>query len=262
MMSTRFDYHMHTLLSDGKNSHEEMVEAAIEKGFSEIGFTDHFCIKQPCAWAMGADGLESMMKKLTALREKYRDQIRILPGVEVDYFPDKEEEIARELEKYPFDFVLGSVHFLDDWNYDSDRTRYGEFSNDYLYRWYFAEIKRAASSGLFDTMAHPDLIKKFQIWPESAQNGLFQETAKIFAKSGVAFEVNTSGIDRPCGEFFPGKDFLDELYKANVPVTLGSDSHKAEQIGRYFDEARNMLKELGYRNLVRYQERKKFEEPI
>lgn len=261
-MPFRFDYHMHTRLSDGKNSHEEMVEAAIEKGFSEIGFSDHFCIKQPCSWAMGADGIQHMIHVLEDLRGKYQHQIRILWGVEVDYFPDREVEIARELEKYPFDYVLGSVHFLDNWNYDSDRSRYNEFSNDYLYHWYFAELQKAASSGLFDTMAHPDLIKKFQVWPESAQNGLFRETAEVFAEAGVAFEVNTSGIDRPCGEFFPGKEFLSELYRADVPVTLGSDSHKAEQIGRYFDDARNMLKELGYRNLVRYRKREKIEEPL
>ena len=131
-----------------------------------------------------------------------------------------------------------------------------------LYRWYFAELQKAASSGLFDTMAHPDLIKKFQVWPESAQYGLFRKTAEVFAKSGVAFEVNTSGIDRPCGEFFPGKEFLTELFKASVPVTLGSDSHQAEQIGRYFDEAQTMLKKLGYRNLVRYQKREKIKEPL
>jgi len=182
----------------------------------------------------------------------------------VDYFPDKEDEIAQVLKQYSFDYVIGSVHFLDDWNYDSDSAhkRYTEFSNDYLYQWYFAELQKAASSGLFDTMAHPDLIKKFQVWPESAQNGLFRTTAEIFANAGVAFEVNTSGIDRPCGEFFPGKEFLKELFKADVPVTLGSDSHKAEQIGRYFNDARTMLKELGYPNLVRYRKRERINEPL
>ena len=261
-MPTRFDYHMHTRLSDGKNSHEEMVEAAMEKGYSEIGFTDHFCIRQPCTWAMGAEGLEPMVKQLITLREKYRDQIRILIGVEVDYFPDREAEIARELEKYPFDYVLGSVHFLDDWNYDSDRSRYVEYTNDYLYERYFGELQKAASSGLFDTMAHPDLIKKFRIWPDRNPNGLYTETARRFAQSGVTFELNTSGIDRPCGEFFPGKELLTAFRQENVPVTLGSDSHQSAQIGRYFDDARKMLRELGYQELVRYRERKKMTEPL
>jgi histidinol-phosphatase (PHP family) len=251
------DYHMHTILSDGHNTHEEMVISAIEKGFDEIGFSDHFCIRQPCSWAVGADGIAQLEEKVAEVKEKYKEQINVLFGLEVDYFADREEEIRESLQPFNFDYLIGSVHFLDDWNYDTDKSRYDDYSNDFLYEWYFRELQKAAKSGLFDIMAHPDLIKKFRIWPETSKRHLFEETAGIFAESGVAFEINTSGIDRPCGEFFPGNELLESFCNAGVSVTLGSDSHLKEQIGRYFNEARTILKEIGYTKITLFRNRKR-----
>ena len=252
-----FDYHMHTTLSDGQNTHEEMVLSAIEKGFDEIGFSDHFCIKQPCKWAVGADGIFRLEEKIVEMKEKYGHKINILFGIEVDYFKDQEKEIREALQKFNFDYVIGSIHFLDDWNYDTDKSRYEEFSNDFLYEWYFRELQKAAKSGLFDIMGHPDLIKKFRICPETPKKQLFEETASVFANSGVAFEMNTSGKDRPCGEFFPGAELLKAFCKAGVPVTFGSDSHLKEQIGRHFEEAKTILNEIGYFNIIRFRNREK-----
>ena len=257
-----FDYHMHTTLSDGHNTHEEMVLTAIEKGFDEIGFSDHFCIKQPCNWAVGADAISQLEEKIIEMKEKYSDRISILFGIEVDYFEDLEQEIRGSLQKFNFDYIIGSIHFLDNWNYDTDKSRYEEFSNDFLYEWYFRVLQKAAKSGLFDVMGHPDLIKKFRIWPETSKKQLFEETAAVFAESGVAFEINTSGKDRPCGEFFPGVELLKTFFNAGVPVTLGSDSHQKEQIGRHFDEARTILKEIGYTKITRFKNRKRVDVTI
>ncbi|MCX6236834.1 MAG: histidinol-phosphatase HisJ family protein [Bacteroidia bacterium] len=251
------DYHMHTNLSDGHNTHEEMILAALEKGFDEIGFSDHFNIKQPCKWAIGADEIIQLERKIFEMREEFGHRISILFGLEVDYFNDREDDIRKSLQQFNFDYVIGSIHFLGDWNYDTDKSRYVEFSNDFLYEWYFRELQKAAKSGLFDIMGHPDLIKKFRIWPETSQNQLFEETARIFAESGVAFEINTSGKDRPCGEFFPGNELLKALCNAGVPVTLGSDSHNKEQIGCHFDEARTILTEIGYTKITRFRNRKR-----
>ena len=252
-----FDYHMHTILSDGNNTHEEMVLAAIGKEFDEIGFSDHFNIKQPCSWAVGPDAIAKLEDNIKEMRKKYGDRINILFGVEADYFEDRQEDIRKSLQQFDFDYVIGSIHFLNDWNYDSEKSGYAEFSNDFLYEWYFGELQKAAKSGLFDIMGHPDLIKKFEIWPETSQHKLFEQTARVFAESRVVFEINTSGKDRPCGEFFPGNELLQEFHKAGVPVTLGSDSHMKEQIGRYFDEARTILKEIGYTKITRFRKRER-----
>ena len=255
-----FDYHMHTNLSDGANSHEEMVLSAIEKGFDEIGFSDHFCIKKRVDWAVTTEGIAKLGEKVYEMREKFGDRINILFGLEVDYFTEYEEELKQVLKMHKFDYVIGSIHYLKDWNYDTDKSRNHEFTADYLYDWYFGELQKAVKSKLFDYMAHPDLIKKHRIWPETSKTTLFRETAEVFASTGVAFEINTSGIDRPCGEYFPGREFLDELYKAGVPVTLGSDSHNSDQIGRYFEDARQHLREVGYQSLLRFKNRIKIPE--
>lgn len=255
-----FDYHMHTKLSDGANTHEEMVLSAIDKGFDEIGISDHFCIKYRVPWAVEKKGIALLEAKVTEMNEKFGNRINILFGIEVDYFPELENEIGQALQGFNFDYIIGSIHFLDEWNYDTDKSRNSEFENDYLYEWYFGELQKAVKSGLFDYMAHPDLIKKHRIWPDTSKKLLFRETAKVFADNGVAYEVNTSGRDRPCGEFFPGSELISELYEAGVPVTLGSDSHNSSQIGRYFSDAKELLRETGYQSLVRFKSRKQVPE--
>jgi histidinol-phosphatase (PHP family) len=259
---SNFDYHMHTKLSDGANTHEEMVLSAIDKGFNEIGFSDHYCIKYTVPWAVRTEGIVQLEHKVAEMNEKFGDKINILFGLEVDYFPELENEIGQALRRFNFDYVIGSIHFLDEWNYDTDKSRYSEFANDYLYEWYFGELQKAVKSGLFDYMAHPDLIKKHRIWPETSKTLLYRETAKIFADKGVAYELNTSGKDRPCGEFFPAREFISELYKVGVPVTLGSDSHNSDQIGRYFEEAKELLREVGYQSLTRFKKRKRIVQPF
>lgn len=253
---------MHTKFSDGANTHEEMILSAIEKGFNEIGFSDHFCVRYKVYWAVEAECIALLADKIEEMKERFGDRINILFGLEVDYFSGFKKEISEALKRFDFDYVIGSIHFLDEWNYDTDKSRYSEFKNDYLYQWYFAELQKAVKSGLFDYMAHPDLIKKHRIWPETSQTHLYRETARVFADFGMAYEINTSGRDRPCGEFFPGAELIEEFYQAGVPVTLGSDSHKSDQIGRYFDEAKNLLKETGYQSLVRYKKRKMVSEPL
>lgn len=258
----RFDYHIHTNLSDGADSHKEMVRMAIRRGFEEIGFSDHFCIKTECKWAVDSEGIYLLQEYVEEMREKFGDRINILFGLEVDYFPDKERQIREALAPFDLDYVTGSIHFLDDWNYDADISRYDQYDNDFLYNWYFKELQKAASSGLFDIMAHPDLIKKFEIWPDSSQEELYRETAGIFAEAGVAYEVNTSGIDRPCGEMFPGSELIKAFFDAGVPVTFGSDSHKAKQIGRYFDIALSVLKDIGYKKILRFRKRERIYEEL
>jgi len=137
------DYHMHSVLSDGKNTYEEMVLAAIAKGLDEIGFSDHVCLKL-VDWAMRIEDIPVMTSQILALKAKYNDQIRIKYGIEMDYFPGYEDELREIIDSIPVDFVIGSVHFIGDWNFDTDQSMYGKWSNDKLYAKYFHLIQQAA----------------------------------------------------------------------------------------------------------------------
>ena len=126
------DYHMHSILSDGKNNYEEMVLMAISKGLDEIGFSDHVCLK-PVNWAIRMEDIPVMTEQIIDLKRKYKDQIQIRYGIELDYFPGKENELREIIESIPIDYVIGSIHFIGDWNFDTDQSLYGKWSNDKLY---------------------------------------------------------------------------------------------------------------------------------
>lgn len=248
------DYHIHSILSDGRDSYEEMVRVAISKGLEEIGFSDHVCIK-PADWAINLIDIPVMTEQILALRLKYKGQIKIRYGIEMDYFPGFDVELKELIESMPVDYVIGSVHFIGDWNFDTDQSLYGKWPNDQLYGEYFELIQKAAASGLFDIIGHLDIIKKFRIYPESDQNKLFEDTIRLIKKHDVVVELNTGGIDRPCADFTPEPKLLKMCFRHNVPVTLSSDAHKSEQIARHFESAVNLLKQIGYQDIVGFKNR-------
>lgn len=248
------DYHMHSVLSDGQNSYEEMILMAISKGLDEIGFSDHVCLK-PVDWAIRMEDIPVMTGQIHELQEKYKDQIQIRYGIEVDYFPGYEDELRDLIESIPVDYVIGSVHFIGDWNFDTDQSLYGKWTNDKLYEMYFELVQQAAQSGLFDTIGHIDIIKKFRVYPETNQDKLFEDTIKIIKAHNMVVELNTGGMDRPCAEFTPGAKLLEMCFNHHVPVTLASDAHRAEQIARHYESATALLTHIGYTEIVGFNKR-------
>jgi len=252
------DYHMHTTFSDGKDSYLSYLEAARKKDLAEIGFTDHITIV-PVDWGVKEVDFPVMRENLKNLCNNFSEDVQVRFGLEMDYFPEREEEIRQIISFFPVDYVIGSIHFIDDWNFDSDKSLYGKWPNNELYRIYFDLVQQAAKSGLFDVIGHFDLIKKLQCWPETDQTSLFEETLKILKEANMVMELNTSGIDRPCGEFFPSREILSLACKLGVPITLGSDAHQPDQVARHFDLAVSMLKEVGYTKITRFRNRQRGE---
>jgi histidinol-phosphatase (PHP family) len=231
-----------------------MIGTAISKGLDEIGFTDHVCLK-PVDWAIRMEDIPVMTRQILDLKQKYESQIQIRYGIEVDYFPGYEDELKDLIESIPVDFVIGSVHFIGDWNFDVDQSLYGKWSNDKLYEKYFGLVQKAAQSGLFDTIGHIDIIKKFRVYPETNQDKLFEDTIKIIKANNLVVELNTGGMDRPCAEFTPSSKLLEMCYSHHVPVTLGSDAHRIEQIARHYDSAISLLSHIGYTEIIGFNKR-------
>lgn len=248
------DYHMHSVLSDGKNTYEEMVRMAISKGLDEIGFSDHVCLK-PANWAIRLEDIPVMTGQILDLKNKYADQIQIRYGIELDYFPGREDDLKSIIDSIPVDYVIGSIHFIDDWNFDTDESLYGKWTNDKLYEMYFELVQKAAQSNLFDVIGHIDIIKKFRVYPESNQDKLFEDTIRTIKEHNLVVELNTGGMDRPCAEFTPGPKLLEMCFNHHVPVTLSSDAHRVEQIARHYESAIDLLKHVGYTEIVGFNNR-------
>ena len=250
------DYHMHSILSDGKNTHEEMIKAAIGLGLEEIGFSDHVCLKT-VEWAISPIDIPVMTEQILELREKYSSQIKVRYGIEMDYLAGMEHDIQQIISSLPLDYVIGSVHFIGDWNFDTDKSLYGKWSNDELYHMYYELIQLAAKSGIFDIIGHLDIIKKFRIYPESDQTNLIEETLKIIKENNVVVELNTGGLDRPCAEFTPSPEIIERCYHHHIPMTISSDAHKTTQIARHFETAINLMKKVGFEEIVTFQNRER-----
>ncbi|MCF8010384.1 MAG: histidinol-phosphatase HisJ family protein [Clostridiales bacterium] len=239
------DYHLHTArCGHARGTMEEYVNAARAKGIVEIGFADHI----PMYWlpeeerdpelAMTMNELPEYVNEVEDLRERFKD-ITIWLGIEADYIPGEEEKLKQILFNYPFDYVLGSVHYIDGWGFDnpSQVKKYSYMDIEKLYYKYFALLKQAARSKLFDIMAHPDLIKKFGYVPRQNINNLYRETSSVFKNAGVKVELNTSGLRAPVGEIYPHYLFVQECINQGIKFTLGSDAHSPEDVGKDLDKA-------------------------
>ena len=250
------DYHIHTTLSDGKGNHDAYIRMAQKRKIDEIGFSDHLCLKK-VSWAMELSQISSMIETINHLKKNSKVVIKL--GVEMDYFPGFENKIKEIIAGIPFDYVIGSVHFINDWTVDhpDNISEYEKWDVYELYKVYFNLVQQTANSKLFDIIGHPDLIKKFGFKPKRDISDLLEETAEIFKNSGICIEINTSGLTKPCKEIYPSKKLLKMCFDKGVPVTLGSDAHRPQDIGQHFDEAIKLIKEIGYIEIVQFTKRKR-----
>jgi histidinol phosphate phosphatase HisJ family len=249
------DYHMHTTFSDGKADHLTMLKAAEVVGLREIGFSDHLT-PFDTAWSIKRTHLHEMAAGVESVCHK-SPSVTVKLGAEVDFIPGKEAELCTLIDELPLDYVIGSVHFMDEWNFDTRSDDYKDKDINDIYNRYFLLVQDAARSGLFDVMGHVDLIKKFGVYPTFPLHEIYEKTASIFKQSGVVVELNTSGLTKPCKEFYPSYPFLQELKRQKVPVTLGSDAHRPEAVGQYFDHAVALLKHIGYTHVVSFTRRRR-----
>lgn len=260
-----YDYHIHTFrCGHAVGTVEEYVESARKKGLLEMGFSDHL----PMYWLpeeMRDPGLAMPWSELEIYIEEVQRAQRDNPdfsiklGVEADYIPGYEKQLAQIISSLPLDYVLGSVHYLGDWAFDDPATigNYKDYDITDLYQRYFQAVIQAASSGLFDIISHPDLIKKFGFKPNLPLKDLYGQTASILKQFDLCIDVNAAGWRYPCQELYPAPEFLEVCCAKGVPVTLGSDAHKPEQVSQGLDRAVELLKAIGYREAALFTRRKR-----
>ena len=256
------DYHMHTkFCGHAEGEMEDYVRSAITKGLDEMGFSDHFPLfhVEPGDLSMKMEDVPSYIEKVKELQEKYKNKIPVKLGIEVEYTPEIELPTRKLLENYNFDYIYGSVHFLGDWVFDHPAYK-DEWKKKNVYRVYeeyFSNLRSMIASGLFDVAAHIDLIKKFGYKPEENLKNLYEEVAKSLKQYGMCIEVNTSGLYKPVKEMYPCEEFLKICFDSDIPVVLGSDAHRPDDVARDFDRALSILKKIGYKKIATFSNRKR-----
>ena len=249
--------HTHTNFTDhGDGSIEELISAAEACGITTLAITEHF----PLSEAMDPQQYLSMRTEKLPLyleeiakAKKAHPHIEILCGTELDWLGDFEDRTLSAADFEPFDIILGSVHFVDGWAFDdpAERGRWDEVGPDAIWRRYFEIWCEAVTSDApFQIMAHPDLAKKFGIYPSFDLMPLYEMAAEACASSGRMIEVNTSGAHYACAEMYPAPDLLRSFCRAGVPCTVGTDAHTPGNVARGIEQAYRLMAQAGYQTVT------------
>lgn len=255
-----FDSHMHTPLCKHAYGEPELYAAqAKAMGLKGIIFTCHSPMPRGF-WPsvrMGMEQFDEYVSIVQRAADEYRGVIDVKLGMESDYFPGFEDWIAELHQKADFHYCLGSVH----WQGKDYHQRYETGDVDAFRRTYFKLLADSAETGLFDCLAHPDLVKNY--WPQQWEFERFREDIAAaldrIAKTGVAMELNTSGKHKSYAQMNPGPEMLAMMAERNIPVVIGSDSHKPTRVGESFTEGLECLLAAGYENVSVFEHRKRRE---
>jgi len=248
------DYHMHTRLTDGTMEPADYARVAIARGLDEICCTDHAPLgNRETDWTLTSANLATYVDWVQAAQRQF-PRLPIKLGLEVDYFPGREDWIRELVGLYPWDFILGSVHFIGDFPVDRSAADWKDQNIDERWHQYFQLWEHAARTRLFDSLAHPDLPKKFGLRPATFD---YRPALRAVQVAGGAIEVSTAGLRKPCREIYPTEEFLRLARQFDIPITFGSDAHIPDDTGANFDKAVTLARRCGYDKLCRFTQRRR-----
>lgn len=260
-MSLPADYHMHTpLCRHAVGEPTEYAAQAVALNLPEIGFTDHSPMPRDDFdnWRMRQDQLDDYVEKVRKARADH-PRLTILLGLEVDYIPGQEDWIRDLAARHSWDYLIGSVHYIADWDIDNPEkiSQWKGREPEQVWQAYVERLTKAAESKLFEIIGHPDLPKKFGHFPTSECTQLYTHFFDAAARSGVAFELNTAGLRKDCREIYPSPALLALARERNVPITFGSDAHAPGEVGADFEKAVTLARSVGYSQCCRFKARQR-----
>lgn len=259
-------YHNHSTWSDGRGAPEGLAAAAAAAGLEEFGVSDHLALipdgRVP-GWAMPPRRLEEYLAALHELRACSAVPLRV--GVEADFFPETCSRLAGLLDRHPFDFVIGAVHFVGDFPVDTAREQWASLSParlGELWDRYWNLVGKMAATRRFDIAAHLDLPKRFGSPPAGPVSPAALRALDALATSGMAIELNTAGWSCAAGECYPSPPLLAEARQRGIPLVISADAHQPDHVARDFSRARELARESGYAALVRFEGRRAHSFPL
>jgi histidinol-phosphatase (PHP family) len=259
------DYHTHTSrCKHATGDAGDYVEQALALGLDEIGCSEH--IPMPGGFdskhRMSLEEYQTIYApRVTELRDRYRGRITVRRGIEADFFRGTEEWVRGFIRENDFDYIIGSVHFLGTWGFDDVVFvhQYVDRDIDTVYEQYFDAVRQSARSGLFDIIAHCDLVKKFGHRPKRDIGDIVRETMRVIRDNGLCIEINTSGLRKPVREMYPSESILAVAHEAGVPLTLGSDAHAPGDVAADFDRAVGLIERYGNGRICVFERRQRRE---
>ncbi|MDO4318978.1 MAG: histidinol-phosphatase [Bacteroidales bacterium] len=258
-----YNFHTHTQFCDGHSSIDEMARAAVEGGFSHIGFTPHSPVGIPSPCNMSADDVPAYLAAVDSLNDRYGDRCRFYKGMEIDYLGPACNAADSYFSDLGLDFAISSVHFIPaqngelidiDGRYERFRTNMlTHFGDDirYVVETFYSRSIDMLRQGGFDILGHFDKISQNAsyhhpgIEDEGWYRSLIDDYIARIIDSGVIVEINTKARAEH-GRFFPGVRYWQRLIDAGVPVLVNSDAHYADRLSASRDEAFDILDSLGY----------------
>ena len=274
---TLSDFHIHTpYCGHAHGKIIDYVEKAIQLGMKKICFTDHLGRyyltpsqkKRYWDWGMNKQNLARYYLELEDVKTTYKDRIEIRSGLEIDYIEGAEDMIMPLIEKYSFDFLLGSIHCLPKYGW-KHIANYTEKDMWPIFSEYFRAAKAALSAGIFNSLAHIDFIWRYSKWPAKKSLAIFrliEEIVETASSHNMAIEINSNGyLWSQIYTVIGGDPFevlLRSIKKFNVPITVGSDAHKPHYVGKSFKEMGHLLKIMGLKQYCTFEKMRKRVENI
>lgn len=266
----RVDLHTHSSCSHGANTVREMFEAGRARGLNIQGFSEHS--PRP----RGYDYPTEYRDRLTALYPGHVHEVRelaaeqaatpgaslVLLGLELDWLEEETAFMTDVARAYPYDYIIGGIHFLGHWGFDWSADEWAPLSAEQraeLYESYYRTMTRMAGSGLFRIAAHPDLIKIFSVnsfraWlKHPGSMDLVAEALTAVRDAGMALEISSAGLRKPCREIYPGPTILRLAADLGLPITFASDAHCTADVAAAFDVLARYAADAGYTESLVFQ---------
>jgi histidinol-phosphatase (PHP family) len=256
------DYHTHTpLCHHAEGTPEQYIDAALAAGVAEYGISDHAPARpEPYDdWRMLESDLPTYFQWVETARTRAAGRIPVRLGLECEWLPGCERWIEDLASRADWDYLIGSIHYLSDWDFDNPKWlgRWAEADLEETWSRYWEEYAGMARSGLFDFLGHPDLIKKFAYRPDGDLKHFYEPAIEAIASAGCAIELNTTGWHKPCEEQYPAFDFLVLARGAGIPLLINSDAHAPDQVARGFEKAIALAREAGFSETALFDKRQR-----
>jgi len=259
------DYHMHTpRCKHAIGDVREYATAAVALGLQEIGMSDHSPMPNgfDTAWRMQRSELSDYLEEVEAVRDRFAEKLTVRVGLEADFHPGTEDYVRELIASYPWDYIIGSVHYIGEWGFDNENeiSRWDGQDIESVYCDYFDLVAQSARSGMFDIIGHPDLIKKFGHRPPVDSQRVHEAEEQMLqsvSESNCALEISSAGLRKPVAEAYPHGRIIARAAELGIPFTFGSDAHAPGQVGHAMQDCLAMLVSCGVKEVSAFESRQR-----